>query len=68
MIVRFNQDRLLLVNIRTVCFRRDRPLSTGPQISDQVPDINKNAVQIKSRIKTTDRIGPIRTVYKFPIG
>ena len=33
MIVRFDQDRLLLVKIRTVCFRLDRTLSTVPQIS-----------------------------------
>ena len=38
MIVRFDQDRLLLVKIRTVCFRRDRPLSTEARISDHVPD------------------------------
>ena len=32
MTVRFAWDRLLLVKIMIVCFRRDRPLSTGPTI------------------------------------
>ena len=60
MIVRFDQDRLLEVKIRTVCFRRDRPLSTEARISDHVPDhkwsksvfVNKTLTFVKITMTT----------------